>query len=99
MILFTAATAIAIAKCESEADALFSAIENHAAAGLVLAASEVALVAAIRSGNLLAIGAATVAVLAATVAYAATGAQLIRASRAYFECVDMEDRASGGCDS
>ena len=76
--------------CQSEAAALNRAQKAHAASGSRLAAAELALFVAIASGNLIAVGVATVVVLALLQSHDATGAEFAAAYKAYWDCMQRE---------
>lgn len=76
--------------CLSEQRALNNAQKAHAASGARLAAAELALVVAIATGNLIAIGVATVVVLSLIQSHDATGSALAAAYKAYYDCLQRE---------
>lgn len=86
LMLFTATYAIAQV-CQSEAAALNRAQKAHAASGSRLVAAEIGLLVAIASGNLIAVGVATVLVLSMMQAHDSTGANLTAAYKAYYDCL------------
>lgn len=73
--------------CQSEQAALNRAQKAHMASGARLATAQLALSAAILTGNLVGIGVASVAVLALMASHDSTGSNLAAAYKAYYDCL------------
>ena len=89
VMVFTLADSLAQV-CQSEAAALNRAQKAHVASGARLAAAEAALVVAIATGNLIAVGVATLVILALLASHDSTGANLAAANQAYWDCIHRE---------
>lgn len=101
LMLFTVASAIVEAVCESEYSSLQLAEAALGFAMISLVAAETGLVLAIASLNPIAIGAASLGVAAATGAVTLAGAAVLSAQKAYEDCLDRHTAggSSGSCSS